>query len=71
MGGACDKAFTAETFEEIAQVSQQHNMEMAAQQEPSHMAVLETFKLQMNNPASMVQWIEGLQAKFNALPDNQ
>lgn len=28
LGGACDKEFSANTFEEIAELSKQHGMEM-------------------------------------------
>ena len=36
LGGACDKAFHAKTFEEMAELSKQHGMEMFQQQDSAH-----------------------------------
>ena len=33
MGGACEKVFQADTFEEMAKMSQEHGMEMMQQQD--------------------------------------
>ena len=38
LGGACDKEFQAETFEEMAELSKQHGMEMFQQGEDKLMA---------------------------------
>ena len=41
LGGACDKEFHAETFEEMAQLSQQHGMEMHQQQDAPHLEAMQ------------------------------
>ena len=38
LGGACDKEFRADTFEEIAELSKQHGMEMYQTQDAAHLA---------------------------------
>ena len=34
LGGACDKAFTASSFEEMTEMSKAHGMEMFQKQDP-------------------------------------
>ena len=41
LGGACDKIFQADTFEEIAQLSKQHGGEMFRAKDPAHLAAME------------------------------
>ena len=37
LGGACEKEFRAETFEEMAEMSKRHGMEMFQQQDEAHL----------------------------------
>ena len=39
LGGACDVAFSATTFKEIAELSKQHGMEMFQKQDVAHMQI--------------------------------
>ena len=40
LGGACDLTFQAETFEEMAQLSQQHGMQMHAENDAAHLEAM-------------------------------
>lgn len=41
LGGACDKAFSANTFEELAELSKQHGMEMFQTQDAEHLQAMQ------------------------------
>ena len=72
LGGACDKEFHAETFEEMAEMSKKHGMEMLQKGDEEHMKVMQEMKELMNNPEAMKEWFENKQKEFEALPeDNQ
>ncbi len=70
LGGACDKEFSAETFEEMAELSKNHGMEMFSQGDAAHLKAMEEMKNLMNDPAAMKEWMESRQKEFDALPDN-
>ena len=40
LGGACDKEFQANTFEEMAKLSKQHGMEMYQAQDAKHLEAM-------------------------------
>jgi predicted small metal-binding protein len=69
LGGACEKHFRANTFEEIAQLSKQHGMEMFQQNDQEHLAAMAKMKALMQQPQQMTDWFESKRAAFNALPD--
>jgi len=70
LGGACDKVFQAESFEEMAQLSKAHGMEMFQQADAAHLKVMEDMKALMQSPQAMQEWFEGKRAQFNALADD-
>ena len=49
LGGACDKEFHAETFEEIAEMSKQHGTEMFQQKDKAHLEAMNKMKELMQN----------------------
>jgi len=70
LGGACDKVFQANSFEEMVEMSKQHGMEMFQTQDEDHLkAIMEVQKL-MQNPAAMTEWFEGKKKEFEALPED-
>lgn len=71
LGGACDKEFHAETFEEMAQLSKQHGMEMHGKADEEHLKVIEKMKELMKNPEAMKEWMEKKQKEFDALPEDK
>ena len=57
LGGACDKAFQAETFEEIAEMSRQHGMEMFQKGDADHLRAMEEMRVLMQTPEAMDAWM--------------
>ena len=69
LGGACDIEFRAETFEEMAQLSQQHGMEMHKANDSEHLEAMKTMQSLMANKEDMDKWYEGRRQEFESLPD--
>ena len=70
LGGACDMEFEAETFEEIAEMSKQHGMEMFEQNDAAHLEAMNKMREMMQNPGAMEAWFESKKAEFEALQDH-
>ncbi len=71
LGGACHKEFYAKTFEEMAEMSKKHGMEMYEKGDEEHINVMKEMKDLMNDPEAMKEWIESKQKKFDALPEDK
>lgn len=65
LGGACDKVFKAETFQEIAQQSQQHGMEMMKQNDKSHLEAMNKMRNMTEEEVNM--WMKEKKAEFENL----
>mgnify|MGYP000195953474 CR=1 FL=1 len=70
LGGACDKAFQADSFEEIAEMSRQHGMEMFQQNDEAHLKAMNEMQVLMQNPEAMKTWFENKKKEFEALPED-
>jgi hypothetical protein len=70
LGGACEEKFRAETFEEMAELSQAHGMKMHQEQDAAHLEAMSKMQELMNNPENMQKWFESKQAEFEAMPDD-
>ena len=70
LGGACDEVFSAETFEEIAQLSQQHGKKMHEAQDAAHLAAMDKMRELMQDQDAMAAWFEGRRKAFDALPED-
>ena len=70
LGGACDKEFRAETFDEIAEMSKQHGMEMFQSNDDAHLKAMNKMRELMQSPGAMEDWFEGKRKEFEALPDS-
>lgn len=69
LGGACDKEFHASSFEEIAEMSKQHGMEMFQKQDEAHLKAMSEMKALMQNPEEMRNWFESKKREFAELPE--
>ena len=69
LGGACDKKFQANSFEEIAEMSKQHGMEMFQKQDEAHLKAMSEMRVLMQNPEAMKSWFENKKRKFDELPE--
>jgi len=70
LGGACDETFTAETFEQIAAMRQQHGMDMFEKQDADHLAAMQAMRQLMHAPDAMQKWYNERKAEFENLPDD-
>ena len=70
LGGACDEAFQANTFEELTELSKQHGMEMFQQQDAAHLESMAKIMQLMQSPQAMNAWMDERKLEFEALPEN-
>jgi hypothetical protein len=70
LGGACDKTFSANSFEEIAQLSEQHGMEMFKAGDQPHLDAMESMRKLMQSPEDMMKWMNEKKAEFNQLAED-
>ena len=70
LAGACEETFSAETFEEIAEMSKQHGMAMFQQQDAAHLEAMEKMRSLMQEEGAMEKWYAERKAEFEALPEN-
>jgi len=70
LGGACDQAFQANTFEEIATLSKQHGMEMFQKNDVAHLQAMEAMREIGKTPEAMNIWFENKRKEFDTLPED-
>jgi len=70
LGGACSKKFSANTFEEIAEMSKKHGMKMFQQNDKEHLSAMEEMKTLMNTPGAMINWMDNKKSEFESLPED-
>ena len=70
LGGACDKEFHANSFEEIAEMSKQHGMEMFQKKDEAHLKAMSEMQELMQKPEEMKNWFESKRKEFDALPED-
>lgn len=70
LGGACEKEFHANSFDEIAEMSKQHGMEMFQKNDEAHLKAMNDMQELMQNPEVMNAWFENKQKEFEALPED-
>lgn len=69
LGGACDLEFRANSFEEIAEMSKRHGMEMYQKGEPAHLKAMQEMQQMMQSQEKMQQWMEDKRKEFEASPE--
>ena len=69
LGGACDKEFHANTFEEMAEMSNKHGTEMYEKGDDEHIEVMKEMMELMKDPKAMQEWMESKRTEFDALPE--
>lgn len=70
LGGACNETFHANSFEEIAEMSKQHGMEMFQQKDEAHLDAMKEMQELMQKPEAMTEWFDGKRSEFEALPED-
>lgn len=70
LGGACDEIFRADTFEEIAELSKQHGLEMLEKKDSAHLKAMNGMKALMKDEHVMKAWFENKRKAFMELPED-
>jgi len=70
LGGACDKKFHANSFEEIAEMSKKHGSEMFQNGDEDHLKAMNEMKDLMQEPEAMKEWFDNKRKEFESLPEN-
>ena len=70
LGGACDKEFHANSFDEMAELSKQHGMEMFQKNDEVHLKAMNEMQQLMQKPEAMEEWFESKRKEFELLPDS-
>ena len=70
LAGACDTEFHAETFDEMAEMSKKHGMEMLEKGDQAHLEAMENMKELMGDPEAMKDWFESVQKMFDSLSED-
>jgi len=68
LGGACNKEFHADTFEEMAELSQKHGMEMINIGDEAHLKAMNEMQELMQSPEAIKKWMENKRKEFDNLP---
>ena len=67
LGGACELEFHANTFEEIADMSRNHGMEMFEKGDKAHIEAMNNMQNLMQSPDAMNKWMQEKMQEFDAL----
>ncbi len=70
LGGPCEKEFHADTFEDIAEISKQHGMEMFQKKDEAHLKKMNEMQELMKKPEAMKDWFEMKKKEFEELPED-
>lgn len=70
LGGACDLEFHGETFEEMAEQSKKHGMQMFQAGDEAHLKAMNEMQELMQSPDAMTEWFNNKRKEFDALPKN-
>lgn len=71
LGGACNLEFSANSFEEIADMSKKHGMEMFQKGDKPHLKAMNEMQKLMQSPNAMNEWFENKRKEFGALTEHQ
>ena len=70
LGGACDKQFHANSFDEMAKLSKQHGMKMFQKNDEVHLKAMNEMQQLMQKPEAMEEWFESKRKEFELLPES-
>ncbi|WP_117882129.1 DUF1059 domain-containing protein [Aureibaculum luteum] len=71
LGGACEKEFNANTFDEIGELSKVHAMEMFQRGDKPHLKAMNEMSELMKSPNAMNAWFNKKRKEFDTLQDEQ
>ncbi len=70
MGGACEETFSANTFEEMAELSKAHGMEMMQKQDAAHLKIMGEMKAIMDKPGAIEEYMAEKRKAFDEAPED-
>ena len=70
LGGVCEEKFHANSFEEIAEMSKKHGMEMFQIGDEEHLKAMNEMQELMKSPEAMTAWFENRRKEFDTLPED-
>ena len=70
LAGACDLEFHAKTFEEMAELSKNHGMEMFQKGDQAHVDAGKKMMELMKDPEAMKIWFESKRKEFDSLDED-
>ncbi len=71
LGGACEKEFHANTFDEMAEMSKKHGMEMFQKGDEEHLKSINEMQELMKSPEAIKAWFENKRKEFDALQEDE
>ena len=71
LSGACDKEFHAKTFEEMAELSKNHGMEMYQKGDEEHIRVMKEMMELTKDSRAMKKCMDDMRREFDALPEDK
>jgi hypothetical protein len=71
LGGACDIEFHSKTFDEMAEMSKEHGMEMYEKGDTEHLKAMKEMRELMKDPKAFQEWFESKKKEFDALPEDK
>lgn len=70
LGGACNKTFSANTFDEIAMMVSKHAREMVQQGDAAHIQAMNDMRNTMTSPEATNAWMNEKREAFDNLPND-
>ena len=70
LGGACDLEFRANTFDEMADLSKKHGMEMHQKNDAAHLEAMQKMGALMKSPEDMEKWFKSKREEFEVLQES-
>ncbi len=67
LGGGCDLQFHGKTFDQMAEQSRQHGMEMAQKGDVAHLEAMDGMRKVMRSPGGLGAWFQKKREEFDAL----
>ena len=70
LGGACDVEFLGDSFDEIANQSKKHGMEMFQKGDTAHIEAMSEMQKMMKDPSDFATWFVNKKEEFNKLSNS-
>ena len=68
LGGSCDLEFSANTFQEILDMSQDHGQKMLKKRDMSHFEAMSMLQQTLTTKESIIKWARDKKDEFDRLP---